>query len=171
MNGHHAESRDGTHDNQVPSQSRSESELLREFMSAQATRTGINNELQIAFDERGITDAALSRVIEISSVGLLEVRAKIEAIVGELERKQGPSAAEAVRLCAEVERLERERLTQATRKQQLQRIRHLSSTASSSQEGNEEQLVDGPSDEQQHAISSDAEAIKTALSQAQDRYA
>ena len=94
---------------------------LQAFMRVQATRTSIANELDIAFSEVGITDAALARVIQVSSMGLLEIKAEVEGIVESL-----PVGSEERKLCTDVERIEKDRLTEATRKQQLQRILKLS---------------------------------------------
>ncbi|CAD6577180.1 MAG: hypothetical protein CYPHOPRED_000183 [Cyphobasidiales sp. Tagirdzhanova-0007] len=91
--------------------------LLRSFMLAQATRTSISNELDIALNEADITDAALARVIQISSMGLLEVKAETEFIIETLS-----NGSEERKLCERIEGIEKERLSEATRKQQLQRI-------------------------------------------------
>lgn len=114
-------------------------QLLQAYLKAQATRSGISNELVTAFSESDITDAALSKVIEISSSGLLEIRAECEAVITLLssraEEIQGLSAASAVRQmtneCTEIERLEKERISEETKRLQLLRIGRLNELAES----------------------------------------
>jgi len=101
------------------SQEESVLSLLQGFLREQETRTAIVNELQGAFDEAGITDQALARVVEISGAGLLEVKAKIDAVIDGLQAR-GATAEK--RLCLDVEHKEKERITEATRRQQIQRI-------------------------------------------------
>ncbi|KAL7008160.1 hypothetical protein EMMF5_002342 [Cystobasidiomycetes sp. EMM_F5] len=78
--------------------------LLQRFLIIQQTRAGISNELAIAFRESGITDAALARVVEISSVGLLEVKEEAQAIIESLPRDSHDR-----KCCEKVEELEKQR--------------------------------------------------------------
>lgn len=103
----------------APANEESVLSLLQGFLREQETRTAIVNELQTAFDEAGISDQALARVVEISGAGLLEIKAKIDAI---LESLQARGATNEKQLCLDVEHKEKERITEATRRQQIQRI-------------------------------------------------
>lgn len=62
-------------------------QLLQSFLKAQSTRSQISNELQIAFNESAITDAALQKVIEISSSGLLQVKNECQAVINLLSTR------------------------------------------------------------------------------------
>lgn len=104
--------------------------LLQQYTRAQETRTGINIELSKAFDEEDISDPALQKVVEISSIGLLEVKGEGLDIIAKLEALAGQAgeAKEAAKTCRAIEALEKERLTESTRGQQLKRIQKLSRT-------------------------------------------
>lgn len=112
-------------------------QLLQAYLKAQATRSGISNELVTAFSEPDITDAALQKVIEISSSGLLEVRAECEAVITLLSTRsdemQESNESTAVRRmaneCIAIERLEKDRISEETKRLQLLRIRRLNELA------------------------------------------
>lgn len=114
-------------------------QLLQAYLKAQATRSAISNELVTAFSESDITDAALQKVIEISSSGLLEVRAECEAVITLLSKRaddlQDAENANAVRRmaneCTAIERLEKERISEETKRLQLLRIGKLNELAES----------------------------------------
>lgn len=108
-------------------------QLLQAYLKAQATRSGISNELVNAFSEKDITDAALQKVIEISSAGLLEVRSECEAVITLLAKRADESqdsahAANVRRManeCTGIEKLEKDRIAEETKRLQLLRIGRL----------------------------------------------
>lgn len=63
--------------------------LLQAFLKAQQTRTSISHELEEAFEEQGITDQALNKVIQISSIGLLEIRNEVQGLIDALTGSTG----------------------------------------------------------------------------------
>lgn len=97
--------------------------LLQRFLILQQTRAAISNELTGAFNEQGISDAALNKVVEISSIGLLEVRQEVQEIIDNLARSQDVLAERSA--MKSIEELEKKRITELTRAHQLRRIRSL----------------------------------------------
>lgn len=100
--------------------------LLRRFLQLQETRVALSNELTSAFDEPHITDAALDRVIQISSLGLLEVKNEVSEIQAELEQRTDETREE-VFCIKEVERVESRRLEELIKGLQLKRVATLKS--------------------------------------------
>ena len=100
--------------------------LLRRFLQLQETRVALSNELTSAFDESHITDAALDRVIQISSLGLLEVKNEVSEIQAELEQRTDETREE-VFCIKEVERVESRRLEELIKGLQLKRVATLKS--------------------------------------------
>jgi hypothetical protein len=108
-------------------------ELFQSFLKAQSTRSAISNELVAAFSETNITDAVLQKVIEISSVGLFEVKNECEAIITLLVKKTDshngdapPVDAQAIKQLTDaskaIEQIEKERVAEETKRLQLLRI-------------------------------------------------
>lgn len=97
-------------------------DLLQRFLKLQSTRVSISAELTSAFEEPHITDAALDRVIQISSLGLLEVKNEVAEILAELEQNRANDAREEIFSIKEVERLEGRRLEEVVKGLQLQRV-------------------------------------------------
>lgn len=96
---------------------------LQRFLVLQATRTSIAHELESAFAEQpSITDEALSRVIEISSTGLLEVKGEVIEILAILEAQHGSECKEEIFCIKEVERLENERVKESIKGLQVGRV-------------------------------------------------
>lgn len=115
--------------------------LLTTFSRNQSTRTSLSHELVSAFSELGITDEALTKVVQVASMGLLEVRAENEAVIDTLASLSNTTVAEAatavvagsfegerqtaremLSVCREVERLEKERLREQTQSLQVMRM-------------------------------------------------
>ena len=99
--------------------------LLQRFLILQQTRAAISNELTGAFNEQGISDAALNKVVEISSIGLLEVRQEVQEIIDKLALTCPENAVAERSAMKSIEELEKKRITELTRAHQLRRIRSL----------------------------------------------
>lgn len=117
--------------------------LLQRFLIIQQTRAGISNELAIAFRESGITDAALARVVEISSVGLLEVKEEAQAIIESLPRDSHDR-----KCCEKVEELEKQRVLHDARSHQYSRVLYLLQSSTSPPADKQQELHDSLSQEQ-----------------------
>lgn len=101
---------------------------LQRLLILQATRTSIAHELEAAFDEQPtITDEALNRVIQISSVGLLEVKGEMAEILSTLEAQHGNECKEEIFCIKEVERLEKQRLEESIKGLQVGRLASITS--------------------------------------------
>ena len=100
--------------------------LLQRFLILQQTRAAISNELTGAFNEQGISDAALNKVVEISSIGFLDVRQEVQEIIDKLAREHySQDVLAEVSAMKSIEELEKKRITELTRAHQLRRIRSL----------------------------------------------
>jgi hypothetical protein len=96
---------------------------LQRFLILQATRTSIAHELESAFAEQPtITDEALNRVVQLSSIGLLEVKGEVTEILAILEAKHGNECKEEIFCIKEVERLENERIKESIKGLQVGRV-------------------------------------------------
>ena len=96
---------------------------LQRFLILQSTRTSIAHELESAFGEQPtITDEALNRVIQLSSIGLLEVKNEVAEILAILEAKHGNECKEEIFCIKEVERLENERVKESIKGLQVGRL-------------------------------------------------
>lgn len=130
-------------------------QLLQSFLKAQSTRSQISNELQIAFYESAITDAALQRVIEISSSGLLEVKNECQAVINLLSTRVNDTTTTMISAssqtnglddgdsviikrmiseCKAIEALEKERIGEELKRLQLFRIGKLNDMAMEEQQ-------------------------------------